>query len=1401
MAVLSHGHSIGLTLEAGRSKVLAALVAVVPLIGQAFALCFHSNSELLADLSNHALGLVGDHNGQLGCGGHHDGALSGSLLGLDQIGSVDRDTIKVISGGEISGNGIVVRVENVLEQHGGLLLAINLSQIIHEAVAQLNSRSALVASAQSNVERVVQIGGRLGAQSVAIVLGSHVSIDLICLILGTLIVQGILGVGAGADCGQVGVGQAGQNPTIAAGSDLQRLQILVVRIVEGVEPLGIANIISVGEAVSVLVAVISDPSHNICPVIGKVVIVTVGDHIQRGVAAALALPQVVTPVVVSATLHRNLVDNGGGNAISIVVVVGTAGSEYIEELVRIGNSLVSCQHLLCSHQVAVQVGRTGRHILNGLQTVLDNVLVVLLGQEGQFHCHIVVVLNSNQTQLDIMTLQNQRLNQVNDGIVGVRISAVYAVILCDTGTQGQDDVHIILGMVLDGDGGIVFGSTDQSLGSVLTIFGKIANNIDCAFFSTQGLQTQQVVVQSFHTSGACGVLHSFGGVLGQIVGQFVGVIVEDLAPTRIIHNRISSSVGVVSIIGALPDSQLNGCDDITAGQIRCIFDTCCDCRLDHIRHGDIGIGVGDNRTQLFCYFYREYVFNSLVGVNILVFSANAAVSTINNLKVAFAENIFTGIFPALCDVIIQKNEVLRNCGIVGVVTDFISGSGEMKNISILYIYFEVILNVNNFEGNVFAETDIAIGSDKFGQLVGTNLHIGEGQLAVGVNGSHFDGVAISIHQRKGCAGQRIAVLVDLLDHDVRAVNHGVSNTGNGEHNGLAFIAFAVNGIQGCGQVGIDGISTGFLCLLRQLQLVGQRSSLFNGHIIAKGPDELLGILTVAVVVIQEEICFTISAELVRSGSAFLGLDLRGGIGNTAADHGDGSRILNKFKVALVRTVVTNVIFYIGACCAGVQDLIFDGIKEGQITRVVVDGVLAAHHAHKVITNLIIFQPGGFVTGFRSLADCDCIAVEAQTGERNILAVYILQQGGDRLTDGSLHLTIDHQRVILCALIVQSVCSIDSSNGVGSTLKFGNSNSFCNLNVFGSLDGIAPRFNFLLVSSPEIAIVLFDRSKDIVVLIGSDPTFNIAPVILPRCDIINFASFILNIECTGDYIALVCIGVGVTSIQPILVAGHIVALLIMSTGNGRRITGLIVEPIGQTGGNYDHMLAIGRNIFVGSQHIASGDQRAFHVDAVVDSFCAFQGSGNDIFHISRHSGIGITFSNQGFVCSLSDCIIFHRFGVDLVRTVIVSAGKTIVSNRVAGNSIDHLGQFQNGLFFGGVSEADHTDLDLGGSAVNCDQHLVNHVHNIIVVAGRTVTDNKYDIGTEVYFLTGDGQGDIHHVVFQLACDFVDTVRTNGCFCRFICKSGQADTGADCDRQHKRKQSLHFVCHVFILLSNI
>ena len=1360
MAVLSHGHSIGLTLEAGRSKVLAALVAVVPLIGQAFALCFHSNSELLADLSNHALGLVGDHNGQLGCGGHHDGALSGSLLGLDQIGSVDRDTIKVISGGEISGNGIVVRVENVLEQHGGLLLAINLSQIIHEAVAQLNSRSALVASAQSNVERVVQIGGRLGAQSVAIVLGSHVSIDLICLILGTLIVQGILGVGAGADCGQVGVGQAGQNPTIAAGSDLQRLQILVVRIVEGVEPLGIANIISVGEAVSVLVAVISDPSHNICPVIGKVVIVTVGDHIQRGVAAALALPQVVTPVVVSATLHRNLVDNGGGNAISIVVVVGTAGSEYIEELVRIGNSLVSCQHLLCSHQVAVQVGRTGRHILNGLQTVLDNVLVVLLGQEGQFHCHIVIVLNSNQTQLDIMTLQNQRLNQVNDGIVGVRISALYAVILCDTGTQGQDDVHIILGMVLDGDGGIVFGSTDESLGSVLTIFGKIANNIDCAFFSAQGLQTQQVVVQSFHTSGACGVLHSLGGVLGQIVGQFVGVIVEDLAPLGIIHNRISSSVGVVGIIGALPDSQLNGCDDIAAGQVCSVCNTCCSCCCNHVFHSDIGVGVGDNSTQLFCYFYREYVFNSLVGVNILVFSANGAVSTINNLKVAFAENIFTGIFPALCDVIIQKNEVLRNCGIVGVVTDFISGSGEMKNISILYIYFEVILNVNNFEGNVFAETDIAIGSDKFGQLVGTNLHIGEGQLAVGVNGSNAESLAVRIEQCEFCAGQRIAILVDLLDHDVRAVNHGVSNLGNGEHLRLARLAITVHRIQSCGIVGRHGVGALFGLLLGQLQLVGQMSKALKRNVFAEGPNESFTVfnklviyvvyrsLAVAVVVIQPEggLRSTGSGESVGAVSAFLGCNLSGGVVNTADIQLDVISVLNELEVAVL--VIANVVYNGRTNGAGVEHIITNGVKE-----VFLQNSLGRQQVAVGVTLKVPNNRGFTLTCQLGQIVHKCMANLNGGGAgilRTLLDVFrtVLVAGGFA-TDGIAVVTGCNQllpnlnTLILCAFIVQCHRGIVAGTAAGCNAgdKVICSGLGVNNTITKSAGSNAQSLKVLIVSLfpgniCTVVVYIEMRGVHVLVAVSSYPFFNVSK----EC-------FVAIVVTVRDHIQR---GVTATLGLPQIVAPVVGSVNLVN--NGSLLAVGIVEPVSTAGSQYEYILVFSLCLGFCSQHLLCFQHLAVQVGGTIRQIV---------------DGIEL-FSHEFYISSgIQNSFVAVQVQDDLLT-----------------------------LFQG-----DQTHSYGSLAALHCGLENTDRRFNGFHVSGHAATKDEYYINVTLNS-TGNGQGDIGLVLrIQAICRFVNReISRFGLVCA-SCKSGQADTGADCDRQHKRKQSLHFVCHVFILLSNI
>ena len=60
MAPFSHGHGISPAFEAGHSKGLAAIVAVVPLMQEILALGFHSEREFLSDGCIHAFRLFGN---------------------------------------------------------------------------------------------------------------------------------------------------------------------------------------------------------------------------------------------------------------------------------------------------------------------------------------------------------------------------------------------------------------------------------------------------------------------------------------------------------------------------------------------------------------------------------------------------------------------------------------------------------------------------------------------------------------------------------------------------------------------------------------------------------------------------------------------------------------------------------------------------------------------------------------------------------------------------------------------------------------------------------------------------------------------------------------------------------------------------------------------------------------------------------------------------------------------------------------------------------------------------------------------------------------------------------------------------------------------------------------------
>ena len=339
-----------------------------------------------------------------------------------------------------------VVVDQIEQQRSGVILFIA-CQEVHEAVTQLDVGGAGVLL-NLDVGRTVLIAGSFAAQCIAGVAGGlHFLIGLVCFVLSALIVQSVLGVSAGADSVSGGAGQVVDNPAESAGGETQSLGILAVFSHVVVEPLRIFVIFN-GEGVGVLVTVSSDPLFNIGPESVEVVVVTVGDHVQRGVLTTLGLPQIVTPVIVVLILQIHSVDDGGGQAVLIVEVVGTAGSDDIEVLVGSFYGAISIQHSLGGFDVAVEVGGTCGHSLDGCQTAVDDALIVFSGQFGKAHSYIGVVLNSDEAQLDGNTVFHQRLHQIDHGLTGV-------VFLGNTGAQCDDDIHgSVFGLTANGQSDI-----------------------------------------------------------------------------------------------------------------------------------------------------------------------------------------------------------------------------------------------------------------------------------------------------------------------------------------------------------------------------------------------------------------------------------------------------------------------------------------------------------------------------------------------------------------------------------------------------------------------------------------------------------------------------------------------------------------------------------------------------------------------------------------------------------------------------------------------------------------------------------------------------------------------------------------------------------------------------------
>ena len=104
-------------------------------------------------------------------------------------------------------------------------------------------------------------------------------------------------------------------------------------------------------SVYIRIAVSRNPLFDICKERFIAVVVTVGEHVQRRMTAALRLPQVVAPVISAI----NFVNNHCLFAVCSIKPIGTTSCNYEYILVFRFNSGIFIQHFLCLYQLTMQV--------------------------------------------------------------------------------------------------------------------------------------------------------------------------------------------------------------------------------------------------------------------------------------------------------------------------------------------------------------------------------------------------------------------------------------------------------------------------------------------------------------------------------------------------------------------------------------------------------------------------------------------------------------------------------------------------------------------------------------------------------------------------------------------------------------------------------------------------------------------------------------------------------------------------------------------------------------------------------------------------------------------------------------------------------------------------------------
>ena len=148
-------------------------------------------------------------------------------------------------------------------------------------------------------------------------------------------------------------------------------------------------------------------------------------------------------------------------------------------------------------------------------------------------------------------------------------------------------------------------------------------------------------------------------------------------------------------------------------------------------------------------------------------------------------------------------------------------------------------------------------------------------VCVNVSGGELE---VTVPKTDGDEFRALVVSVVVVDPGLGAVNgdftvvfNDVVNGGNGEEDGIAGDAVAVDGVESCGIVGGNDIFTCFFLLFGKLELVGQMCKSIGGNGFAKSPNEILGGFAVTVVVVKPEGRLGCAGSSEGVGAAFSGV--------------------------------------------------------------------------------------------------------------------------------------------------------------------------------------------------------------------------------------------------------------------------------------------------------------------------------------------------------------------------------------------------------------------------------------------------------------------------------------------------------------------------------------------------